>query len=82
MINITAQELARKLWEIDPMGTCCNENDDMDDEYKQIAADTIEWSKKMSAEDALKLVILSYFDQYLYDYHKEEIEQCLSLLKL
>jgi hypothetical protein len=78
MINITAQEFARKLWEIDPMGTCCNVNEGMEDEYKQIAADTIEWSKKMSAEDALKLVIVSYFDLYLYEYHKEELALCLS----
>jgi hypothetical protein len=78
MITHTPAELSRILWTKDPMGTCCNVNEGMEDEYDDIAADIIRWSKLMSVASAVKLVITSYFDDYLYNYHKEELDQCLS----
>lgn len=78
MITRTPAELSRIMWEIDPMGTCCNLNDGMQDEYDRIAVTIVENSKTMPDNDAMKQAILYWFDEYLYNSHKEELNQCLS----
>jgi hypothetical protein len=78
MITHTVQELSRIMWEIDPMNTACHVHEGMEDEYDKIAEYAIVLSQTMSNEEALKKSIVDWFDEYLYNYHKEELLECLS----
>lgn len=78
MIAHTPAELSRILWTKDPMGTCCNVNEGMEDEYDRIAATIVENSKTMTNEDAMKQAILYWFDEYFYNKKKAKLNECLS----
>jgi len=78
MIPYTAATLSTLLYNADPMGTCCNGNEGMENEYDQIAATMLTLSETMSNEEAVKQAIIYWFDEYLYEYHKKELIQCLS----
>ena len=58
-----AQALTELLWRIDPMGTCCNVNDDMQDEYQGQARDIAE--RLAHGEDA-RHAILAVFDEWFW----------------
>lgn len=77
MIKQTAQQLSHILWTHDPMGTCCNVNEGMEDEYDRIAATVVENSKTMTDEEALKHAIVYWFDEYLYEKKKALLNKCL-----
>jgi hypothetical protein len=77
MIAHTIQELSRIMWEIDPMHTSCWGNPGMENEYEKIAGYAIQLSATMSNEEALKKSIIDWFDEYLYNYHKDDILKCL-----
>jgi hypothetical protein len=77
MIAYTVQEFSRIMWEIDPMNTSCCLHEGMGDEYDKIAGYAIQLSAIMSDEAALKKSIIAWFDEYLYNYHKDDILKCL-----
>lgn len=54
MIYATAAELSQILYEADPMGTCCNVNAGMEDEYDSIAVTILEYAEDMSDAEAVE----------------------------
>ena len=77
MINHSLAELSRILWEHDPMGTCCNVNEGMEDEYDKIAATMITLSADMPTEQAVKEAIVFWFDEYFYNKKKDQLHKCV-----
>jgi hypothetical protein len=77
MIYANAKELSQTLYEADPMGTCCNVNPDMEDEYDQIASTILEYAENMSDSAAVEKAIIYWFDEYLFNRHKKEIHRCI-----
>lgn len=56
-----AEQLMFLLWQIDPMGTCCNANEGMEDEYWSQARDIAE---RLEAGEAPRSAVLAVFDEY------------------
>lgn len=82
MIDYTAAELSRIMWEVDPLHTCCNVNGGMEDEYIDVATAIVENSKTMSEEEAVRqAIILHWVDDYFYTKRKDELLKCLSYTK-
>lgn len=77
MINHTPAELSHKLWEHDPMGTCCNVNEGMEDEYDAIAATILQYAQEMPDEEAVKQAIIYWFDEYFYNKKKDQLHKCI-----
>ena len=77
MIKYTSAELSHILYANDPMDTCCNVNDGMENEYDNIAAAIVENSITMSNEEAMKQAIVFWFDDYLYGLKKAKLNECL-----
>jgi hypothetical protein len=60
--------LTEVLWHIDPMGTCCNQCDDMADEYASQARDIAE---RLARGEAPRAAVVAVFDEWFW-------EDCLS----
>ena len=61
---MNAHQWVQLLWRIDPMGTCCNVNDDMEDEYQSEARDI---AKRIEAGEDPHSAVLAVFDEYFWD---------------
>lgn len=59
-----AEQLVFLLWQIDPMGTCCNVNEGMEDEYGSQARDIAE---RLAAGQAPRSAVLAVFDGYFWE---------------
>lgn len=77
MITHSQAQLSHILWTNDPMGTCCNVNAGMEDEYDQIAATMIEFSATRPIDQAVKDAIVFWFDEYFYDKKKDQLHKCV-----
>jgi hypothetical protein len=77
MMHANVKELSRLLHDADPMGTCCNVNSDMEDEYDQIASTILEYAEHMSDSAAVEKAIVYWFDEYLFNRHKKELLHCI-----
>lgn len=60
---LDAQALTELLWRIDPMGTCCNVNDDMHDEYRSQAQDIAE---RLAHGEDPRRAIVAVFDEWFW----------------
>ena len=56
--------LSHLLWQLDPMGTCCNTNDDMDDEYWGLA-DAIQ--RRLQQGQAPRSAVIAEFDHSFWE---------------
>ncbi len=59
-----AEELLFLLWQIDPMGSGCNANEDMEDEYWSQARDI---AVRLAAGEDPRSAVLAVFDAYFWD---------------
>ena len=59
-----AEQLMLLLWRIDPMGTCCNVNEDMEDEYSSEARDI---GERLAAGEDPRSAVLAVFDGYFWE---------------
>lgn len=59
-----AEQLMQLLWRVDPMGTCCNVNEEMEDEYGSEARDIAE---RLAAGEDPRSAVLAVFDEYFWD---------------
>jgi hypothetical protein len=67
MMNESVEQLSRLLYEQDPMGTCCRENECFD-EYDLIAASVVELvDQGLTYEASLKGVLTESFSRDLAD---------------
>ncbi|EBA00899.1 hypothetical protein [Marinobacter sp. ELB17] len=62
-MQLTAHQISKALFEIDPMNTCCKENDCFD-EYDLIAADVAE---SLEAGATLKDALAGAINEWFYD---------------
>lgn len=61
---MNAKELSVSLWEIDPMGTGCSGDDDMQDEYESQANEIIQLLTKGTEARA---AVISVFDEWFWE---------------
>ena len=54
-----AEQLSFLLWHVDPMGTCCNVNEDMEDEYGSQARDI---GERLAAGEDPRSAVVAVFD--------------------
>ena len=74
---MTKEELTKLLWEIDPIRTCCNVNEGMEDEYEKEASMIIDKvAAGLSYEAALIETFNTQFSQELTENYKKEILKC------
>lgn len=59
-----AEQLMLLLWHIDPMRTCCNVNEGMEDEYASEARDI---GERLAAGEDARSAVLAVFDAYFWD---------------
>ena len=80
-----AEQLMCLLWHVDPMGTCCNVNEDMEDEYWSQARDI---GERLSAGEDPRSAVLAVFDEWFWEgcllegSRAEALEQILAELKI
>ena len=80
-----AESLVFLLWQVDPMGTGCNVNDDMEDEYWSQARDI---GERLSAGEDPRSAVLAVFDEWFWEgcllegSRAEALEQILAELKI
>lgn len=59
-----AEQLSFLLWHIDPMNTCCNVNEGMEDEYWSQARDI---GERLAAGEGPRSAVLAVFDEWFWD---------------
>jgi hypothetical protein len=77
MIYATAAELSQILHDADPMGTSCNVNAGMEDEYDSIAVTILEYAEDMSDAEAVERAIIYWFDEYLLERSRAKLFKCI-----
>ena len=61
-MNIDA--INQLLWQLDPMNTCCNVNEGMEDEYWSQASDT---AKRLEQGETPRAAIIATFDFWFWE---------------
>ncbi len=56
---VDAEQLMFLLWHVDPMGTCCNANEGMEDEYWSQARDI---GERLATGEDPRSAVLAVFD--------------------
>lgn len=76
--------LTHLLWQVDPMGTCCNVNDGMEDEYWGLAGAIAQ--RLQQGEDARSAIIAEFDESFwedclLAEHRKPLLEKIVAALQ-
>ena len=79
MKAMDVEQLSFLLWHIDPMGACCNVNEDMEDEYGSQARDI---GERLAAGEDPRSAVLAVFDEWFWEGCLLEASRLESLEKI